>query len=292
MLQPRVIVSNIGFTEGPVWTTGGRLLVTSMSRGLVYDIDLISGAVVGEIETGGGPNGLAEDHEGRVWVAQNGGVIVSSRSTRSVAPGLQQILDGAVDDIVTTGFLAPNDLVQGPDGRIWFTDPGGPSDTGPGRVWLHDPDTGLSDVVATEIDFPNGLAFTPSGDELLVAETRTGRILRYGRNGSELRPLGVFATLPAGGPDGLAFDAEGALYAAAPEADMIAVFAPDGTPGEHIHFDAPTFPTNLCFAGSDHAVLVVTAAKGGRVLALEGRARGIGSLAAESSSALRAPRSS
>lgn len=265
----RVIASNIGFTEGPIWTMSGRLFVTSMSRGLVYELDL-DGGVVGQIETGGGPNGLAEDDTGAIWVAQNGGTIVPSKSGRTVAPGLQRIVDGTVEDVVTTGLFAPNDLVQGPDGRIWFTDPG----DRPGRVHAFDPGSGRVEELAGGIDYPNGLAFDAAGEILYVAETRTGHLLHYRRDGSSLQPLGVFATLPEGVPDGLAFDADGNLYAASPEADLIAVFGPDGSAREPVRLDGPTFPTNLCFAGPELDTLVVTAAKGGRVLAVDMPTRG------------------
>ncbi len=269
MPAPRVIASQIGFTEGPVWTSSGLLLVTSISRGLVYEIDLGRG-VVGQVETGGGPNGLALDADGGVWVAQNGGSVMPTRSARPVSPGLQRIAGGVVEDVVTRGLVAPNDLVQGPDGRIWFTDPGAQ----PGRVLAYDPRTGDMETVADGVDYPNGLVFDAAGEVLYLAETRTGRILHYRRDGTALQTMGVFATLPEGGPDGLAFDVDGNLYAAAPEADMIAVFAPDGSAGSHIRFDGPTFPTNLCFAGPELATLVVTAAKGGRVLGTEAVAQG------------------
>lgn len=263
------IASGIGFTEGPLWTRDERLLVTSMSRGLVYELNL-DGGVVGEVETGGGPNGLAEDDKGTVWVAQNGGVIVASRSDRAVTPGLQEIHDGAARDTLVGGCLAPNDLVQGPDDRIWFTDPGGPGSAAPGRVCAYERRSGEMEVLAEGIDFPNGLAFDASGEAFYLAETRTGRILRYRWDGTLLHEAGVFATLPAG-PDGLAVDSEGNVYAALPEADMIAVLASDGAEREPVRFDAPSFPTNVCFAGSSRDVLVVTAAKGGRVLRIGGR---------------------
>jgi len=273
MTEASTVASGIGFTEGPLWTGDGRLLVVSMSRGLVCQLDLDAGGVVGEVETGGGPNGLAEDDAGAVWVAQNGGVIIKSRSERPVTPGLQRI-EERVDDVVTDGCTAPNDLAQGPDGRIWFTDPPEPGSDAPGRVAAFDRATREVQTMAEGIAYPNGLAFARGGETFYLAETRTGRILRYRWDGETLTPDGVFAELPAG-PDGLALDVRGNLYVALPEADMVAVLDPDGRQVDAVRFDGPTFPTNVCFAGPERDVLVVTAAKGGRVLAVRGHGPGL-----------------
>jgi gluconolactonase len=262
------LAANIGFTEGPLWTADHRLLAVAMSRGLVVEIDL-DGGVVDTTEVGGGPNGLAEGSDGTVWVAQNGAALRPSRSMRPTPPGLQRIERGNVIDVNVEGALAPNDLVAGPDGRIWFTDPGLPGATGNGRLCALEPRSGATSVVLDGIAFPNGLAFGPEGDILHLARTEEGRITRHRWTGDRLVPAGKAAVLPAGGPDGLALDAGGRLYAAAPDADAIFVFEPDGRLAGEIHFPEPAFPTNLCFAGPDLGVLVVTAAKGGRVLLVE-----------------------
>jgi gluconolactonase len=121
-------------------------------------------------------------------------------------------------------------------------------------------------VLLEGIDFPNGLAFGLAGDVLYLAETRTGRVLHYSWDGANLRPLGVFATLVEGGADGMAVDADGNLLVAVPTTDRIVCFAPDGTTVGEARFTSPTFPTNLCFAGDQRDILVITAAKGGRLL--------------------------
>jgi gluconolactonase len=265
MTAPRLLAADIGFTEGPLWTADGRLLVTSLSRGLIYEISLDGGAREWA-EPGGGPNGLALDAEGTVWVAQNGGATRPSKSARPVRPGLQTVRDGVVDDVLTAGCDAPNDLALGPDGRIWFTDPHGPFDERPGTVRAYDPRTGALETLLEGLEYPNGLAF--AGDELLVAETRTGRVLRFALDGA---PLGELATLREGRPDGMALDAAGNLYVAATSADAVLVYDGEGREREPIRFDGPTMPTNVAFAGD---VLVVTAGKGGRVFAVEGVAAG------------------
>ncbi|MEJ2868184.1 SMP-30/gluconolactonase/LRE family protein [Actinomycetospora sp. OC33-EN08] len=263
------LAGGIGFTEGPLATRDGRLFVVSLSRGLVVEIDP-DGGVLGEIEIGGGPNGLAEDADGRIWVAQNGGAVRASRSSRPTRPGLQSVEGpgGVVVDVPIPGTRAPNDLVAGPDGRLWFTDPGPPGDTGHGRVLAHDPAAGTTETLLDEQDFPNGLVFDAATDTLHLAHTDAGCITAHHWDGSRLESTGRSVSLPEGGPDGLALDARGLLYAASPTADAVFVLSADGDLHRRIDFDGPTFPTNLCLAGPRHDRLVVTAAKGGRVLAL------------------------
>lgn len=262
----RTLAGGIGFTEGPLWTDDGRLLVVALSRGAVVEIGLDDG-VRGSVDVGGGPNGLAQDDRGAVWIAQNGGSVRASSSSRPARPGLQRIDGSGVTDVPIPCTQAPNDIALGPDGRMWFTDPGPPGATGHGRVWALDGDSGTADVVLDDVDYPNGLAF--ADDELYLAQTSLGLVSRYRWDGRRLRPAGQAFALPGGGPDGLALDVAGRVYAAAPDADAVFVFGRDGTVEATISFSGPAFPTNVCFAGPDLDRLVVTAAKGGRVLVCE-----------------------
>ncbi len=81
------LAENIGFTEGPVWTTDGRLFVTSVSRGALYEGFLDGRPAVAAAETGGGPNGMTLGYDGQLWITQNGGdVMLPDHSCRSLRP--------------------------------------------------------------------------------------------------------------------------------------------------------------------------------------------------------------
>jgi gluconolactonase len=274
----RELASRIGFTEGPVWTHDGRLLVVSMSRGLILEVDPVARGATVVAEPGGGPNGMAEGPDGAVWIAQNGGRHRASSSKRVALPGIQRWHDSVVTDVATETFTAPNDCAIGPDGRLWFTDPLGSAFRGtstPGRIWALDPATEEVELVAEGPLFPNGLAFGPYRNDLYVAETRTGRILLYTLTPNGLSAPTAFAKLDRGSPDGLAFDAEGHLLAAAPDADCIVVMDPAGRVTGHIQLEAGSFPTNVCFGGRELSTLFITAAIGGRVFAVESEVPGL-----------------
>jgi gluconolactonase len=270
-MEIRTLAAGIGFTEGPLWHESEGLLVTSMSRGLLYSVDLAGGEPSVWVETGGGPNGLAIGPAGAVYVAQNGSATIKSRSERPAPAGIQVVRGGFVEDLATEGCVAPNDLVMGPDGRVYFTDP----TASPPRVSTLAPDSGRVLTAIEGVEFPNGLAFGLDPEELFVADSRTGNILKYRITGEQVVGPQVFASAATGNPDGIAFDAEGNLYVALFETDEIAVFDDRGERVESLSTGAGSKPTNCCFAGSDLATLVVTAASGGRVLALPGEYRGL-----------------
>ena len=140
MVSSRVVASELGFVEGPVWTSDGRLLVTSVSHGKIYEIGSGDPRVVAE--TGGGPNGMAEGADGTLYVAQNDGIEgLGEQPAKPASPGIQLITGDAVRH-VAEGLDAPNDCCFGPDGRLYFTDPRGwaaPSEVQPGRVYARRP---------------------------------------------------------------------------------------------------------------------------------------------------------
>jgi gluconolactonase len=237
----------------------------------------------------GRPNGLAVDHEGRIWVAE------------SQTPSLLCVtLEGKIETVATgcegQPFLFPNDLCFGPDGAIYMTDSGvhieefAPNNVVradyesvhyDGRVYRIDPANGNLMTIDSGIKFANGIAFDAAG-QLYVNETVSGAIYRYAWSEGAASPRKelfgnvVDPTLPRAwrGPDGMAFDADGRLYVAVFGQGDATVLDTDGKVVNRIQ-TAGNLPTNLAFARNSQKRLYVTEYEFGTVEILEVSADGL-----------------
>jgi gluconolactonase len=263
-----LIADGIGFTEGPAKIDDDSVVVTSINRGQIYRVPLDGSGATLLCETGGGPNGIALDRSGGIWITQNGGTAMPSRSTLDAVPSLQRWMNGQLTVELAGSVTAPSDCVVGPDGRVWFTDTAehGIGEVKPGRLLTYDP---VSSQLETQVDglmFPNGLAF--DGDKLYVAETATDTVRRYSVSPESCRADGWTVTLTTGRPDGMALDTEGWLWIAGSSGDNVVAVDRSGVVRYELTFGHRVLVTSLCFAGPELNTLVVTIAKGGTVVAL------------------------
>jgi sugar lactone lactonase YvrE len=108
-----------------------------------------------------------------------------------------------------------NDIVADDRGNayinsIGFDFPGG--EFAPGLVVLVTPD-GTVEQVADGLAFPNGMAISPDGATLIVAESYANRLSAYDIAGDgTLGSRRVWAETPGDHPDGICLDAEGAAW--------------------------------------------------------------------------------
>lgn len=144
--------------------------------------------------------------------------------------------------------LAPwhvNDMQVDRHGRAYvgnFGDDSAPPDPPrPTCLLLVEPD-GEARVVAEDLWFPNGIALTPDGGTLIVAETRSvpGKLTAFAvaADGS-LSDRRTLASFEGGLPDGIAVDAEGGVWVAFPFGDELVRVAPDGEVDRRLPFPSP-----------------------------------------------------
>ncbi|WP_031470590.1 SMP-30/gluconolactonase/LRE family protein [Sciscionella sediminilitoris] len=268
-----VVASKLGFVEGPVLLPSGDVALVSVNRGEVYQVALDGSDPTRVVETGGGPNCVALDRDGSLWITQNGGTAMPSRSALPVVPSIQRFdATGKLDVIVHSGLNAPSDCVVAQDGKLWFTDPAGHAISGdaePGSVRVFDPHDGSVETALDGLLFPNGLAFGSAADVLYVAETARGVVRRYRVHGPALSWDGWEVAVPGAAPDGIALDSEGWLWVAGSHGDNIVAFDEAGTIRAEYGFGQGVLVTSLCFAGDELRTLVVTIAKGGTVVAVD-----------------------
>jgi gluconolactonase len=142
---------------------------------------------------------------------------------------------------------------------LYFTDPKSyGNDKIDGRIFIVELNSKVVKLLADSLAFPNGIAFSADGKKLFVCESARNRILFFDVNhDGSLCNKSVFAELPGGDPDGLAFDVDGNLYAAHFGGGAIYVISPEGkikekliTPGKR--------PSNVEFGGDDMKTLFIT----------------------------------
>jgi gluconolactonase len=154
---------------------------------------------------------------------------------------------------------APNDVVVRRDGHAYFTDPAFGSQ-GDGRELdffglYHLPPKGPLAAVAKPKGRPNGLALSPDGKILYVANSDERAVYAYDVDGKGV--LGGERILIGGiegAPDGVRLDEKGNLYVAA---RGIAIYSPAG---KLLHtIEMAETPSNCAFGDPDLMTLYVTA---------------------------------
>jgi gluconolactonase len=290
------VTSDLSFPEGPVACTDGSVLVVEV-RGEALTRVLPDGQLQRVAALPGGPNGAAVGPDGAVYVCNNGGLPWTQLPDQSWYPidtrtgsmrpadythGWIERVDlhtGAVDRLYESDgelpLSAPNDLVFGSDGTLWFTDTGKTDSTTSvlGRVCRAAHDGSSIATAAWGLLGPNGIGLSPDGSRLYVADTPSGRLWMWSLSEGQLdgqHPRQhegmVLTTVPGASPlDSLAVDIEGRIVVALPGDSSLAVISPEG--GLSILEMPGPMTTNLCFGGHDRTTAFVTLGGFGQLVA-------------------------
>lgn len=259
------------WTEGPVWFGDGRYLIFSdipnnrMLRWLEE-----TGDVTVFRSPSNNSNGNCRDREGRLLTCEH----ETRRVTRTERDGTISVL---MDHFQGKKLNAPNDLVVHSDGAIWFSDPGygimsnyeghKASFELPANVYRLDPKSLVATVVASDMDKPNGLCFSPDEKLLYIVDSGEAvpRPIRVYDvvDGTRLTNGRMFVDMAPGSSDGIRCDVDGNVWSAAGWAgegfNGVHIFAPDGKLIGKIHL--PETCANLCFGGTKRNRLFMAASQ-------------------------------
>jgi gluconolactonase len=249
-IQIERISSGHQFVEGPAWSKDGFLLFSDVPANKIYRIDSKGKSVLRDASNGA--NGNAFDAQGRLLTCE-------SRTRRVI----RQEKDGKITVLAERfegkRLNAPNDIVVRRDGNIYFTDPafGNQSE---GRELdfygvYHIAPKGEISLIAKPAGRPNGIALSPNGRILYVANSDEKNVRAYDLDGKGAASNERLIVEKIDGvPDGMKVDEKGNLYVTAKNVD---VFSPQGKPIHSIQI--PEIPANVSFGDGDYMSLYITA---------------------------------
>lgn len=216
------LVSGQAFTECPRWHDG-RLYFSDFYTQRVLAVAL-DGTVERIAEVPGRPSGLGFLPDGRMLIA--------SMLDRKI---MRREPDSSLVEHADLSSLAPwhlNDMLVDHQGRAWVGNFGfdlmGDAKVTTTNLICVEPD-GCAKVAAVGLGFPNGMALTPDGTTLIVAETMMNRLSAFDVASGVLGERWTWAAFgdpPTSdgiaelfsqvdvAPDGICLDAEGAIWVA------------------------------------------------------------------------------
>jgi sugar lactone lactonase YvrE len=245
------VATGFRFTEGPAWSREGFLLFSDVPN------DKIMKYVPGQKptvfrENSNGANGNCFDSQGRFYTCE-------SRTRRVVRVDKKGEMQVVAEKWDGKRLNAPNDIVARKDGHIYFTDPafGNQADTRELDFFgvYHISPKGELQLIAKPAGRPNGIAFSPNGHILYVANSDEHNVRAYDVDrGGEVSHERVMISGVDGVPDGIRVDDKGNIYVTA---SGVAVY---DAQGKHVEtLGMPETPANCAFGDPDLESLYITA---------------------------------
>lgn len=250
-IQVERVTTGHVFTEGPVWSREGMMLFSDVPENKIWRIDSKGKRLYKE------PTGFAN---GNTFDAQGRLLSCESRGRRVVREEKNGTLTVLAEKYEGKRLNAPNDIVARRDGHIFFTDPafGNQADTRDLDFYgvYHITPRGELELVAKPTGRPNGIALSPNGRILYVANSDDQNVRAYDLDGkgAATNERVIVSKVVDGVPDGMRVDDKGNLYVTARH---VYVYSPQGKLITTI--EIPEIPTNCAFGDADMKSLYVTA---------------------------------
>jgi gluconolactonase len=252
----QTVATGFGFTEGPMWDAAGFLYVSDETINKIFRV--YRDGKKEEVIALGDPDGNTFDRQHRLIDCAS-----VLRAIIAVTPeGKYKILADHYDG---KKFNSPNDVIVGPDGALYFTDPtldlvAGEKQEIPFQGVYRLDDKGNVQLLTKDLTQPNGLAFSPDGKHFYIddSEQRNIRVYDAASDGT-LSNGRIFGEEPGakhdGVPDGIKVDKNGNLFVTGPRG----IWVWDAE-GNHLGTIAlPEQPANLTWGDKDYRALYITA---------------------------------
>ena len=251
------VATGFGFTEGPVWDPSGFLYVSDEEINKIFRVYMKDGRKE-ELIALGDPDGNTYDNQHRLIDCAS-----VLRAIIAISKDGKYII--LADHFEGKKFNSPNDVIVGPDGAFYFTDPTldlpkGKKQEIPFQGVYRLDKNGKVTLLTKDLSQPNGLAFSPDEKKFYVDDSEQRNIRVYDFAADDTLTNGrIFGEEPGekndGVPDGIKVDRKGNLFVTGPKG--IWVWSPDGT---HLGTIAmPEQPANLTWGGADLSTLYITA---------------------------------
>jgi gluconolactonase len=249
------VATGFGFTEGPAWDKNGFLYVSDEVQNKIFKV--FPNGEKRDLIALGNPDGNTFDRKGNLIDCAS-----DLRAILRITPdGRYTVL---ADHYHGLKLNTPNDIVTGPDGALYFTDPTmdlrkGEKQEQPVKGVYRLDERGDLKLLVGDMKQPNGLAFSPDGKRLYVddSEDRTIRVFRFHKRKGDVSDGTLFATEAGEGgvPDGMRIDKSGNIFVTGPLG--IWIWSPAG---KHLGtIIVPEQPANLAWGDADEKSLYITA---------------------------------